>query len=193
MEGSPALLELAQPVSEPAPHSSCSLGGLFLTHSGRASTTVLPRQDTGSATKARGWISSQALMTLGLILLSAIDSEGQGREKGSSLLPTTPKGRQVAGPALPRSHLQGQLTCSSCNQGQLYYASWAHRPLPENCRCRGVGSVFLLLHIQGQLSHNIQLRGGASSAQLSDVNMAPGSSPDQGCPTDLCCNRHPLL
>ena len=50
----------------------------------------------------------------------------------------------------------------------LWYCSW-----------RWVGIV-LLSYLQGQLPQNVQARVGISYTQPSDIDMDPGSSPDQG-------------
>lgn len=46
---------------------------------------------------------------------------------------------------------------------------------PEYCRGLWTESAFLLSGLQGQLSHNAQVKGGASSAQPSDTNMSTGA------------------
>ena len=75
------------------------------------------------------------------------------------------------------------------NQSQLYYAFWARCRVGDlgwgvllgAAASKGVGLTFQLSGLLEQLSLDAQAKGGASSAQLSDINMAPGGSPDLLC------------
>lgn len=66
--------------------------------------------------------SSPTPATLGLALRLWVARDWVGRAYLPHPMP--PHRRQVAGPALPCSHPWGWLICNSCNQGQLYCASW---------------------------------------------------------------------
>lgn len=50
---------------------------------------------------------------------------------------------------------------------------------PEYCSLLGMGSALLFSHLQGNIFHNVQVSCGASP---SDINVSPGSSPDQKWP-----------
>lgn len=51
----------------------------------------------------------------------------------------------------------------------------------------------LLSCLQRQLSHDALVRGRASSAKPSDINMSPDGNPEKGHPHGFGGNRLPLL
>jgi hypothetical protein len=162
------------------------LGLAILFHVIKAKSNVLSRLGTGlaflRATTREG--QGQFSQSDGLGASSPAFHRWKGVREHIFPSPMSPHNRQVVGLVL--TYWQCKKMCNS--PALLCFLGDMQNPAPTPflvMQLERVWSALLLSWPQGQLSHNTQARGGASSAQPSDINMALGDTPDQGGPPGL--------